>query len=176
MSTLELPSSTTAGPRQGGDDGLAALAAMVRLGERRFTPAFVWYERPSQRARLIGRLERALPEKRLVAVSLQDPRIDVRERTARFFETLHRIADENADGEGFDAVVLLDWEQRLRPALRDQQPVSTFAGLFNRGRPLLKEAFPCPFLVFVPRDAMAALEERAPDFVSWNSGLFYFPF
>jgi hypothetical protein len=163
-------------PSPEGGDGLAALAALCRLGRGRFTLGFACYERSAQRSRLVARLRGALPDWVLVEVSLQDPRLDPRERTGEFFRNLRRVAEANAAGNPIDGVLLVDWEQRLsRPETPGEALAVSFAGRFNRGRHILRDAFPCPVVVFVPLPAMTILEGRAPDFVAWQSGAFLFP-
>ncbi len=157
------------------EDPFAPLVSYFRLSTSRFHLASVAYERLSQRSRLIGRLRSALPDWRLVELSLQDPRIELREHTGYFFELLRQIVEANAGGEKVDAVLLLDWEQRLAATAPDDEPV-TFLGMFNVGRHLLAEKFSCPFAVLMPYDEMAQLKRQAPDFASWMSGTFSFPF
>ncbi len=172
MTTVELPQVEPATI-----DALGALASVVRLGEGRFTSAFAWYERTSQRSRLIGRLHRALPERRLVEVSLLNPRIDPYERAGQFFHNLRMLIEEEAAGSAFDAVLLLDWETLLATdSARDEQRARLLLRLFNFWRHVLKATISCPFLILVPQEAMKALERRAPDFVSWGMGAFFFPF
>lgn len=161
----------------GGSGELASLGALLRLGRGRFTLAFACYDRPSQRGRLIGRLEAELAGWTLAAVSLQDPGLDPRERSGELFRTLKRLAEGEAAGRTLDGVLLLDWEKRLLPPPVDGERGSgSLAGLFNRGRHLLPSQFSCPVVVWLPWQAMATLENRAPDFVSWQSGAFYYPF
>ena len=154
-----------------------ALAAAICLGEKRSTLLFASYERTSQREKLVLELRDALPELNLVELSLNDGRLGTRDRTSGFFEKMRTLADGNGGDRPIDAVLLVDWEKRLRPAaLRDEQATTTLTGLFNRGRNHLTEAFPLPIVVLVPSDTLGVIEERAPDFVSWKSGVFSFSY
>lgn len=157
-------------------DSMNALTNVLHFNEGRYTNLFVWYEHPSQRSRLISRLERRLPDHRFVKLSLQDPRIDPRERTGQFFVRLKQIADENANSEHYDVVLLLDWEQLLTPeSFRDPQAVPSYTELFNFLRPILKKLFSCPLVTLVPQETMKMLRDMAPDFVTWTGGIFFFP-
>ncbi len=171
MATAELPQVEAATI-----DPLGSLASVVRLSEGRYTSAFAWYERTSQRSPLIGRLHRALPERKLVEVSLTNPRIDPNERAGQFFQNLRMLIEAEAAGPPFDAVLLLDWEKLLATKSEiDEQRSRLFLWQFNFWRHVLKATFSCPFLILVPQEAMKALERRAPDFVSWGMGTYFFP-
>jgi hypothetical protein len=156
---------------------LASLVSLLTLGRGQFTLAFVYYERPGQRKRIIARLQHALADWRLAEVSLQDPALDLRNLSGQVFDTLRNIAQQHAARQPYDAVFLLDWEQRMAPDQPlERQPSTSLLGVFNMGRHLLEQAFSCPFVVFVPQHAMATLLRLAPDFVSWQSGAFFVPF
>lgn len=155
---------------------MATLASIVRLGRGRFTLAFALYERSAQRPGLIARLHLALPELRWVELSLQDSALDLRNLSSGFFHNLRQIADRNAGGGTVDAVLLLDWEQRLATDGAEAAPAgSSLLSVFNLGRKLLKDVFPCPLIVVTPHDAYRKIFRFAADFASWQSGTFLFP-
>jgi HEAT repeat protein len=148
---------------------------MIRLGAGSFTLIKVNYDYLGQRDVIIARLRAALPEKNLVTVSLRklDPRLP--KSAVELCDGLEELARRNADGKTVDAVLLVDWEQRLsqdRPP--QQQPSDTLTELFNFGREALKERFHCPFIVFLPRWAASIVYCLAPDLMSGRSGSFYF--
>ncbi len=156
-------------------DQLAPLASLIELGLGEFTLGTVQYDRPSQRQRITERLCRALPERTLVEVSLQDPALSYRNLPTQLFEALEGRAREKAGGS-YDGVLLVDWEKRLdahRPP--SEQPQTSLTGPFNMGRDILAETFHCPFLVFLPGWAAALVQSLAADFISWRSGVFVFP-
>ena len=107
---------------------------MIRLGAGEFTLIKVNYDHPDQRDAIIARLRAALPEKNLVTVRLRslDPKLP--KSAVELCDGLGELARRNADGKAVDAVLLVDWEQRLsqgRPP--EQQPSDTLAELFNFG-------------------------------------------
>src|SRR5262252_1802357 len=179
--TME-PQSTTivvdAIPRRSWPEILAALSSLLELSQGQFTLVFVVYEWPSQRQRIVSSLQQTLHELygwTLVSVSLQDPALDLRNLSGRFFETLQEIAQRQSPS--YDAVLLLDWEQRLAPDQPpERQPSTSLVGVFNVGRHLLEKTFACPVVVLVPQTAMRVLMQLAPDFVSWQSGAFFVPY
>jgi hypothetical protein len=156
---------------------LGELAGLLRLGRDEFTLAFAWYERISQRHWLVTGIQDELPDWSFARVSLQDTRLNLRDHSGHFFQKLREIAQSSVDGRHFDAVVLLDWEDRLaseQPA--DRQPSTSLLGVFNLGRNLLAESFGCPVIVCVPQHAMMVIQREAPDLVSWKAGAFFFPY
>ena len=158
------------------NDPLNALVSLIKLGSGEFTLGTVQYEQPSQRRRIITRLHRALPDKNLVTVSLQDSSLDLLSAPERLFTNLERIARRNDGGKKIDAVLLVDWDKRLRHGLPlDQQPSTALVGLFNIGRDILKKHFPCPLIVLSPNWAAKIVQHLAPDLISWRSGSFDFP-
>ncbi len=155
----------------------AALASLLQLGQDRFTLAFVYYDQPAYRNWVVMQLRLTLPSWRFAIVSLQDTRIDLRNLSGRFFESLQEIAQHDAKGQPYDAVLLLDWEQRLDPNKSlAEQPDTALVSVFNMGRDLLEQSFNCPVLILLPQDAMGTVMRLAPDLVSWQSGSFHIPF
>jgi hypothetical protein len=177
MATLHNKTASALPSHQPVAEAVAPLMSLLEMGRGQFTLAFVYYERPGQRRWITTKLQHALTDWTLAEVSLQDPALDLRNLSGRFFDNLQEIARRNAPEHTYDAVLLLDWEQRLVPDLPlTQQPSTSLVGVFNMGRHLLERAFPCPCVVFVPQEAMTTLLKLAPDFVSWQSGAFFVPF
>jgi len=162
-------------PQRPWPETLKALSSLLELSWGQFTLVFVVYEWPSQRQRIVTSLQQKLHDWTLVSVSLQDPALDLRNLSGRFFETLREIAQRQSPS--YDAVLLLDWEQRLAPDQPpERQPSTSLVGVFNVGRHLLEKTFACPVVVLVPQTAMRVLMQLAPGFVSWQSGAFFVPY
>ncbi len=157
-------------------DPLPALVSLLELGRGEFTLGTVQYERSGQREGIIARLQSTVPERTLVRVSLQDPALRFHDLPVAFFQTLERVARRRGQGS-YDAVLLVDWEKRLdRAQPAGRQPRTSLTSFFNMGRDILAQTLSCPLIVLLPNWAMALVQQMAPDFVSWRSGVFVFPF
>jgi HEAT repeat protein len=157
-------------------DPIERLRTFLKVGRGRFRLGALSYDLPGQRDEILVQLRERLPDWNLVAVSLQDRALDLHNLSARLIETLGEIATAAAGGRAPDAVLLLDWDQRLvRDLPGDRQPPSALVGVLNLGREVFRQQFACPVVIVLPNWALAKIKETAVDLDSWISGSFYFP-
>ena len=156
---------------------LQQLIAQTTLGQQgRFSLYFAEYDVPEQRPRILRSLHQQLSEGLLQVVSLQDTRLDLNNLSIAFFDQLKTLAFAEAKTDALFALLLTDWEQRIaldKPL--SEQPESSLISIFNLGREHFATCFPHPVVIFLPQVEMLYLQSLAPDFVSWQSGLVYFP-
>jgi tetratricopeptide (TPR) repeat protein len=131
---------------------------------------------PAEGTRLIAKVRKDLPQKRIAVLSLREP-----------VETLYDKVDELYHSQPMDVLFveglehsLYDYEKTRLWSDEAQQRSYSERGIprllqhLNLSRERFYEDFKVHFVFLVPHFVLKYLVRRAPDFFDWNSGVFEF--
>lgn len=155
-----------------------ALCDLIDLGQDNFALVLIEYDIPSQMEFLLDKLQEFCNSSSLKLVHARLETEDRPNTQLNSLDRLKEVAKPISQNNPVNVLVVTGFEKSFPPLNSEKdvfnKELAQVIQPFNLGRSLLKEYYPCPFLLCLPSKGMQIFLRVTPDLSSWRSGFFQF--